>query len=249
MYTYIYVLLQIDYINIRITNQQFVSTLQVVGNALLILRSLVNAIAFCCSKFSMMEGNLLSYLFSRVELASNWWIIFQKTLKKLENMIWKKTHVLNTSWHLTFVFLMLCKCKFFWIQLGTLTLCSMKHKCQTAHPGDEKSGRSSASQEMTSQGQGIAWLDGKHKEVLLKLEISQIKHTEHDSKSSACLKDATMWKLMNAWRITVHCSSAPDMIENTTRTRAYMSQRYDPQQSIQKLCDDSPIHAQIKTDE
>ena len=130
---YIYILLQIDYINIRITNQQLVSTLQVVGNALLILRSLVNAMAFCCSKFSMMEGNLLSYLFSRVELASNWWIIVQKTLKKLENMIWKKTFVLNNSWHLTF-FLMLCKCKFFWIQLGTLTLRSMKHKCQHSPP-------------------------------------------------------------------------------------------------------------------
>lgn len=29
---------------------------------------------------------------------------------------------------------MLCKCNFFWIQLGTLTLSSMKHKCQHSPP-------------------------------------------------------------------------------------------------------------------
>ena len=155
----IYILLQIDYINIRITNQQLVSTLQV-GNALLILRSLVNAMAFCCSKCSMMEGNLLSYLFSRVELASNWWLIFQKNIEETGKHDMRKTHVLNTSWHLTFFFVFkLCKCKFFWIQLGTLTFCSMKHKCQHSPPRRWKTWEvfCEPRDDKTREGYSISW--------------------------------------------------------------------------------------------
>lgn len=160
---------------------------------------------------------------------------FSKNIEETGKHDMKKTHVLNTSWHLTFVFLMLCKCKFFWIQLGTLTLCSMKHKCQHSPPRRWKKWEvfCEPRDDKPRAGYSMAWWK------------SQIKQTEHDSNSSACLKDATIWKRMTTWKITVHCSSAPDMIENTTRIRTHMSQRYDPQLSIQKLCDDSPIHAQI----
>ena len=82
----------------------------------------------------------------------------------------------------------------------------------TAHPGDEKRGRSSASQEMTKQGKGIAFLDGKHKEVLLKLEISQIKQNKTWQQNFGMIERCNNLKTYDNLKTYSTLQFGPDMI-------------------------------------